>query len=121
MRLAFAGLELPRDDGHYPHGGHGVFNVAGRAITERGIGNGISLIIFAGIVARLPNAIAQTFDLYQIGQLSFILLVTLTAVMLGVVAAIVFLEEWSEKDRLFNMPSASSAVVCMEGRVPIFL
>jgi preprotein translocase subunit SecY len=69
----------------------------GEQITERGIGNGISLIIFAGIVARLPNAVAQTYDLYQIGQLSFLLLVTLTAVMLGVVAAIVFLESGRRK------------------------
>lgn len=69
----------------------------GEQITERGIGNGISLIIFAGIVARLPNAIAQTYDLYQIGQLSFLLLVMLTAVMLGVVAAIVFLESGRRK------------------------
>jgi preprotein translocase subunit SecY len=36
----------------------------GEQITERGVGNGISLIIFAGIVARLPSAVAQTFDLY---------------------------------------------------------
>jgi len=63
----------------------------GEQITERGIGNGISLIIFAGIVARLPSAVAQTFDLYQVGQLSFLLLVALLFVMLGVVAAIVFL------------------------------
>ena len=69
----------------------------GEQITERGIGNGISLIIFAGIVARLPNAVAQTYDLYQIGQLSFLLLVMLTAVMLGVVAAIVFLESGRRK------------------------
>jgi preprotein translocase subunit SecY len=69
----------------------------GEQITERGIGNGISLIIFAGIVARLPNAVAQTYDLYQIGQLSFLLLVVLTAVMLGVVAAIVFLESGRRK------------------------
>jgi preprotein translocase subunit SecY len=69
----------------------------GEQITERGIGNGISLIIFAGIVARLPNAIAQTYDLYQIGQLSFLLLMMLTAVMLGVVAAIVFLESGRRK------------------------
>lgn len=69
----------------------------GEQITERGIGNGISLIIFAGIVARLPNAMAQTYDLYQIGQLSFLLLVMLTAVMLGVVAAIVFLESGRRK------------------------
>jgi preprotein translocase subunit SecY len=69
----------------------------GEQITERGIGNGISLIIFAGIVARLPSAIAQTYDLYQIGQLSFLLLMMLTAVMLGVVAAIVFLESGRRK------------------------
>jgi preprotein translocase subunit SecY len=69
----------------------------GEQITERGIGNGISLIIFAGIVARLPSAIAQTYDLYQVGQLSFLLLITLTLVMLGVVAAIVFLESGRRK------------------------
>lgn len=69
----------------------------GEQITERGIGNGISLIIFAGIVARLPSAVAQTYDLYQIGQLSFLLLVMLTAVMFGVVAAIVFLESGRRK------------------------
>src|SRR5687767_5142465 len=69
----------------------------GEQITERGIGNGISLIIFAGIVARLPSAVAQTYNLYQIGQLSFLLLVMLTAVMFGVVAAIVFLESGRRK------------------------
>src|ERR671910_574583 len=69
----------------------------GEQITERGVGNGISLIIFAGIVARLPSAVAQTYDLYQIGQLSFLLLVMLTAVMFGVVAAIVFLESGRRK------------------------
>ncbi len=69
----------------------------GEQITERGIGNGISLIIFAGIVARLPSAVAQTFDLYQIGQLSFLLLVGLAALMLAVVGAIVFLESGRRK------------------------
>ncbi len=69
----------------------------GEQITERGIGNGISLIIFAGIVARLPAAVAQTFDLYQVGQLSFLLLVSLAVVMLFVVAAIVFLESGRRK------------------------
>ena len=69
----------------------------GEQITERGIGNGISLIIFSGIVARLPSAVAQTFDLYRVGQLSFVLLALLTAVMLGVVAAIVFLESGRRK------------------------
>ena len=69
----------------------------GEQITERGIGNGISLIIFAGIVARLPAAVAQTFDLYQVGQLSFLLLVSLVFVMLGVIGAIVFLESGRRK------------------------
>jgi preprotein translocase subunit SecY len=69
----------------------------GEQITERGIGNGISLIIFSGIVARLPSAVAQTFELYQVGQLSFVLLVVLTVVMISVVAAIVFLESGRRK------------------------
>ena len=69
----------------------------GEQITERWIGNGISLIIFSGIVARLPSAVAQTFDLYRVGQLSLALLILLTVVMLGVVAAIVFLESGRRK------------------------
>jgi preprotein translocase subunit SecY len=69
----------------------------GEQITERGVGNGISLIIFSGIVARLPSAVAQTFDLYRVGQLSLALLAVLVVVMLGVVAAIVFLESGRRK------------------------
>lgn len=69
----------------------------GEQITERGVGNGISLIIFAGIVARLPSAVAQTFELYKLGQLSLFLLVALGVVMLAVVAAIVFLETGRRK------------------------
>lgn len=64
----------------------------GEQITERGVGNGISLIIFAGIVARLPSAVVQTVDLYRVGELSLLFLLLLFFVMLGVVAAIVFLE-----------------------------
>src|SRR5512145_362751 len=77
--------------------GTGFLMWLGEQITERGIGNGISLIIFAGIVARLPSAVAQTFDLYKLGQISFILLVLLSVVMLAVVAAIVFLESGRRK------------------------
>lgn len=69
----------------------------GEQITERGVGNGISLIIFAGIVARLPSAVVQTYDLYQVGQISFLLLSLLAIVMLAVVAAIVFLESGRRK------------------------
>ncbi len=64
----------------------------GEQITERGVGNGISLIIFAGIVARLPSAVVQTVDLYRVGELSLLFLMILFFVMMGVVAAIVFLE-----------------------------
>ena len=69
----------------------------GEQITERGVGNGISLIIFAGIVARLPSAISQTVELYRVGQLTLGFLVLLILVMLGVMTAIVFLESGRRK------------------------
>jgi preprotein translocase subunit SecY len=69
----------------------------GEQITERGVGNGISLIIFSGIVARLPAAVVQTFDLYKVGQISLPLLLALAVVMLAVVGAIVFLESGRRK------------------------
>jgi preprotein translocase subunit SecY len=64
----------------------------GEIITERGIGNGISLIIFAGIVARLPSAIISTGQLIKTGELPVILMIILIVVMIGVVAVIVFVE-----------------------------
>jgi preprotein translocase subunit SecY len=64
----------------------------GEQITERGIGNGISLIIFAGIVARMPNAIAGTFELFRVGQLGIITILFLLVVMVLVVAVIIFVE-----------------------------
>lgn len=69
----------------------------GEQITERGVGNGISLIIFAGIVARLPSAVVQTVDLYRVGELSLLFLILLAMVMVGVVTAIVFLESGRRK------------------------
>ena len=69
----------------------------GEQITERGIGNGISLIIFAGIVARLPAAVVQTYQLFEVGQLSGIALLGLTVLMILVIAAIVFLETGRRK------------------------
>lgn len=69
----------------------------GEQITERGVGNGISLIIFSGIVASLPSAVVQTFELYQVGQISLLLLLVLGVVMLGVMGAIVFLESGRRK------------------------
>jgi len=64
----------------------------GEQITERGIGNGISLIIFVGIVSSLPDAIVQTLKSASVGQLTPIQLMFVAAVLLAVVAAIVFFE-----------------------------
>jgi len=64
----------------------------GEQITERGIGNGISLIIFAGIVARMPNAIAGTYELFRVGQMNIITILFLMILMVLVVAVIIFVE-----------------------------
>ena len=64
----------------------------GEQITARGVGNGTSLIIFAGIVAGLPGALVSLFELARTGQLSTILLIALLVLMIAVVAAIVFIE-----------------------------
>jgi preprotein translocase subunit SecY len=64
----------------------------GEMITERGIGNGISLIIFAGIVARLPSAIINTFGLMKTGEIMPLLMILLIVVMVVVVGFIVFVE-----------------------------
>lgn len=69
----------------------------GEQITERGIGNGISLIIFSGIVARLPSAIVNTFRLMETGELNLLLMIFLIGLMVAVVAAIVFMEAGHRK------------------------
>jgi len=65
----------------------------GEQITERGVGNGISLIIFAGIVARVPAALYNTFQSYRTGtQISELGILVLIAIMVVVIGAIVFVE-----------------------------
>ena len=64
----------------------------GEQITERGIGNGISLIIFAGIVAGTPAAIFQSMDLMGTGELSVLVMLFLLVFMAAVIGAIVFTE-----------------------------
>lgn len=64
----------------------------GEQMSEKGIGNGISLIIFAGIVARIPTAIGNSFKLMNQNQLSLFALIFVLALMFVVVAAIVFVE-----------------------------
>ena len=64
----------------------------GEQITERGIGNGISLIIFSGIVAGTPAAIFQSLDLMGTGEMSVLVMLFLLVLMIAVVGAIVFTE-----------------------------
>ncbi len=64
----------------------------GEQITERGIGNGISLIIFAGIVAGLPSAIGQTAEQARQGQLHELLLILIAVIAFAVIAFVVFME-----------------------------
>ncbi len=64
----------------------------GEQITQRGVGNGISLIIFAGIIAGLPGAVVSLFEMVRTGSLNTFLMLALLALMLFVVMAIVFIE-----------------------------
>jgi len=64
----------------------------GEQITSRGVGNGISLIIFAGIIAEVPSALAGTLELGRTGALSAILIIALFAMAIAVIAFIVFIE-----------------------------
>jgi preprotein translocase subunit SecY len=64
----------------------------GEQITERGIGNGISLIIFAGIAAGLPNAVGGTLELVRTGAFSILVALFIFAVVLGVTAFVCFVE-----------------------------
>jgi preprotein translocase subunit SecY len=64
----------------------------GEQITERGIGNGISLIIFAGIVAGIPNAFVNTFRLMTTGEMSIFILLLILIFMIAVIGFIIFME-----------------------------
>lgn len=69
----------------------------GEQVTERGIGNGISLIIFAGIVAGLPTAIGRTLEQVREGQLQVIALLLIVAAIIAVVSFVVFVERGQRK------------------------
>src|SRR5919109_94198 len=64
----------------------------GEQITERGVGNGMSLLIFAGIVVALPRAVVTTIDQLRTGQMGLIRLLFLLVMMVVVVAAVIFME-----------------------------
>ena len=75
----------------------------GEQITQRGIGNGISLIIFSGIVAEIPRALASTFELGRTGALSVTTILFLFALVIFTVMFIVFIERAIRKI-LINYP-----------------
>ena len=64
----------------------------GEQITERGIGNGISLIIFAGIVARLPSAVTSTYQFVQEGELGVLVILLVAVIVVTVVGLVIFME-----------------------------
>lgn len=65
----------------------------GELITEKGVGNGISLIIFAGIVSRFGPGMLQTFELTRLGELNIFTVLATVIIVLGLIVAIVALEE----------------------------
>ena len=75
----------------------------GEQITQRGIGNGISLIIFSGIVAEIPRALAATFELGRTGALSSATIILIIFLLIGTVLFIVFMERALRKI-LINYP-----------------
>ena len=64
----------------------------GEQITQRGIGNGISLIIFSGIVAEIPRALATTFELGRTGALSTVIIISIFVILIVTIMFIVFME-----------------------------
>lgn len=64
----------------------------GEQITARGIGNGISLIIYVGIIAELPSALAQFFELGRTGQLAAFVIIAILIGAIAVIGAVVFIE-----------------------------
>ncbi len=75
----------------------------GEQITSRGVGNGVSLIIFAGIVAVLPRGMAQMFSMTRTGALSSVAVVLIVGLAVAVVYAIVFMER-SQRRLLVQYP-----------------
>jgi len=86
----------------------------GEQITARGIGNGISLIIFAGIVAELPSAIAGTLELGRTGQLSTFLILGIIVMAVLVVAFIVFMER-AQRRILIQYPKRQMGNKMLQG------
>ena len=69
----------------------------GEQITERGIGNGISIIIFSGIISGIPRAIVNTIQLFNAGQVGTFLLIVVVMMIVLVIAAVVYIESARRK------------------------
>jgi preprotein translocase subunit SecY len=69
----------------------------GEKITEHGIGNGISLIIFVNIIGRLPNAMAAAYDTFRAGSASILALIAVTVIAVAVIAAVILMTQASRK------------------------
>jgi preprotein translocase subunit SecY len=91
----------------------------GEQVTARGVGNGVSLIIFAGIVARLPVAVYQLFTMAQAGKLNGFTLILMLAGATGLIAFIVFMER-SQRRLVIQYPKGQGAQG-MVGREQSFL
>ncbi|MFH1905221.1 MAG: preprotein translocase subunit SecY [bacterium] len=102
---SFGGLKIVPNPGLYFHfivvitltTGTVFIMWLGEQITERGIGNGISLIIFAGIVAGMPGDLRRTWGLLDTGQMRFFTLIFLIAIMIVVIAAVVLITQGYRK------------------------
>ena len=102
----------------------------GEQITERGIGNGISLLIFAGIVAGLPGAIGQSFEAARQGELNILALLVIGVLAIATVGFVVFMERgqrritvnYAKRQTARGVPSAQSShlplKVNMAGVIP---
>ncbi len=93
----------------------------GEQVTERGIGNGISLIIFAGIVAGLPSAIGGTLELARTGELSPLLVIVLFGLAVLVTAFVIYVERgqrritvnYAKRQQGRKMYAAQSHRICL--------
>ena len=89
----------------------------GEQITARGVGNGSSLIITVGIIANIPSALAQTFELGRVGSMSAPVILMLMAMVLGLIYLIVFVEraqrkiiiQYPKRQAMGRMASAESS------------
>jgi preprotein translocase subunit SecY len=86
----------------------------GEQVTARGVGNGISLIIFAGIVAELPGALAGTLELGRQGALSTFIILALMIMVIAVIAFIVFMER-AQRRLLVQYPKRQMGNKMMSG------